>query len=388
MKQGEEVRKCGYRNNESCLAQHMDVLSRIMIRSYCSDLRDMADSEKGSWDADEIRRDLVYVAGLDEWELGKFGALANTNHVIVRALTALQIAAERHGEKRIAGWCERALADERLRIARDIDCLHAICSALDSRGCKVAVIKSLDHWPDFGSDIDLCTSADEARIKQVMEEEFNARPVERSWGDRLANKWNYCVPGLPELVEIHVQYLGQTGEHTELVQRVIRRAVPKSINGHIFYVPAVEERIIISTLQRVYRHFYYRLCDMVDFAPILQAGAVNFFELARASSWAGICPGVATFLSLLRNYLKCYGVNVPIPEEVLAAAFGRDSHVEYKNGFLRVSKATALHLYTAQLMQAGRRRDGRALLRLPLLPPLAASAVIAHSLSGSDKGIW
>jgi hypothetical protein len=31
-------------------------------------------------------------------------------------------------------------------------------------------------------------------------------------GERLANKSNYPVPGLSELVEIHVQWLGQTME--------------------------------------------------------------------------------------------------------------------------------------------------------------------------------
>src|ERR1019366_6398943 len=39
-----------------------------------------------------------------------------------------------------------------------------------------------------------------------------AEPQPQSWGDRLAHKWNFRIPGLPRLVEIHVGCLGQTGE--------------------------------------------------------------------------------------------------------------------------------------------------------------------------------
>lgn len=284
--------------------------------------------------------------------------------------------------------CESALAAERARIDRAIGHLHSICNVLEARGCRVAVIKSLDHWPDLGSDLDLYTTADESAVGQAMREQFGAQRVERSWGDRLAHKWNYSVPGLPELVEIHVQYLGQTGEHAELAQRVIERRVPKSVGGYDFLVAAPEERVVISTLQRVYRHFYFRLCDMIDTAALLRSGAVDFDELKRAANSAGIWPGVATYLRLIRNYVQSYGGIVVLPDAVMEAAYSPDSKVQLKGGYLRVSKATGAKLYSSQLLQAGKHGDVRALLRLPLLPPLAISALVAHSLTGDDKGIW
>jgi len=306
----------------------------------------------------------------------------------VRALTVLQNAAVALGDNRIAEWCETCLVNERRRIEHGLEMLQSICTALESHQCKVAVIKSLDHWPDLGSDLDLYTSADENRVAQVMREEFDARPVERSWGDRLANKWNYSVPGLPELVEIHVQFLGQTGEHAQMAKRVIDRRVRKIVGGHEFYVPAPEERIVISTLQRVYRHFYFRLCDMIDMTSLMQSEPLDFGELRKAADAAGIWPGVATFLCLIQSYIKSYGGELALPEEVIAAAHSRGDRVRFGNGFLRVSKLTGAGLYGSQLMHAGRHGDVRALLRLPLLPPLAISALVAHGLTGNDKGIW
>ncbi len=363
--------------------QHMETLSRIMVRAFCENTRGTQPE-----DLDALKRDLRYVDRLTSTQLEDFLEMSNTNHVIVRALTTLRNAAVAFSNARIAEWCEGSLRKECARIEHGVNTLQAICGVLESRGCQLSVIKSLDHWPDLGSDLDLYTTADPRSVEAIMRQAFGAQPVERSWGDRLANKWNYRVPDLPELVEIHVRFLGQTGEHADLARGVIARRVQKTVGGHEFYVPAPEERIVISTLQRVYRHFYFRLCDMIDMTLLIQNEALDFRELKRAADAAGIWSGVATFLFLIQTYIKSYGGELSLPKEVITSAHDRGKTVEFGNGFLRVSKRTAAGLYGAQLLHAGRHRDLRAMLRLPLLPPLAVSALVAHRLTGNDKGIW
>ena len=49
-----------------------------------------------------------------------------------------------------------------------------------------------------------------------MRSELQAEVQPQSWGDRLAHKWNFRIPGLPQLVEIHIGCLGQTGEQDAL----------------------------------------------------------------------------------------------------------------------------------------------------------------------------
>lgn len=377
---------------ESQQARHMEILSWLAIRGQCG-----STEAETRGDFEQLRRELRYVSRLGEQEFASFVELANTNHVIVRAFSVVRGVAALDptmalpvpgNEGEVMERCARLLAAERVRIDRALGYLRSICDALEAQGCKVAVIKSLDHWPDLGSDLDLYTTADERAVEQAMRESFGAQRVARSWGDRLANKWNYSVPGLPELVEIHVQYLGQTGEHEELARRVIERRVQKRVGDYEFRVAAPEERLVISALQRVYRHFYFRLCDMIDTARLLQSGAIDFAELKRAANSAGIWEGVATYLCLIRNYVEAFGGTVLLPEEVSQSAYSPHSTVQFKNGYLRVSKATGAKLYSSQLLKAGRHGDLRALLRLPLLPPLAISALVAHSLTGNDKGIW
>jgi hypothetical protein len=364
-------------------AQHMNTLSRLMIREYCEKAQVTPVD-----DLEDLTRDSIYVARLEPAHLAEFLELADVHHVLVRTLGVLQAAAAMVGDSVTADWCGKRLADGRAHIEHSVGRLHAICEALESHGCQVAVIKSLDHWPDLGSDLDLYTTAPQPLVEQVMREHLGAHAVERSWGDRLANKWNYRVPELWELVEIHVQFLGQTGEHSEMARRVVDRRVQKEVGGHAFHVPAPEERIVISTLQRVYRHFYFRLCDMIDFAALLDKEPIQFSELRKSADLAGIWPGVATFLLLIQSYVVSFGGNVPLPEEVLVSAHSRGAGVHFTDGFLRVSKLTAAGLYGLQLLRAGQHRDLRAMVRLPLLPPLAVSAVVAHSLTGNDKGIW
>ena len=251
-------------------------------------------------------------------------------------------------------------------------------------------MKSLDHWPDLGNDLDLYTTGDEKCVRQVMVSRLAAKVDPRSWGDRLANKWNFCIPGMPELVEVHAQRLGQTGEQTQMARRFVSRRVPKTIGGHTFLVPAPEERVLVATLQRMYRHFYFRVCDIVNTAGLLDAGEVDFVELRRAADLGGIWNGVATYLKIVCDYAKTYRGTAPeLPREVLRAAqFGGES-VYVGGRFIRIPVLpNGARLYTRQVTHAALRGDVPATLRLSLLPPLASAAAVAYKITGSDKGVW
>jgi hypothetical protein len=359
-------------------AQHFDILSSLVLRGI----------GEGSFTG-SIEREMQRVSECNEQGVSDFLELADSNHVLVRALQVLQTSASSHpGYEKLVSWCEASLARERSRISHAVENLLPVYAALEAAGAEVAVIKSLDHWPDLGSDLDLYTSADESTVQKVMTRQFQATKEPRSWGDRLANKWNFKLPGMPELVEVHVRYLGQTGEQKALARRVLERSVARTVGGHTFRVPAPEERVIISTLQRIYRHLYFRLCDMADFAALLNDRAIDFAELKRAAEMGGIWPGVATFLLLICEYVKTYGCEIGLPTEVLSAVPSREVRVYLGGQFLRVPKTPAAGLYASQLLSAGRHADLRAMFRLPLLPPLAISALVAYRLTGNDKGVW
>jgi Uncharacterised nucleotidyltransferase len=329
-------------------------------------------------------------AALSQKDFEDLKALAITNHVILRAFAPLQQIFEAQGNKQAAERTASAVQQETERINHALGFLAQICSTLEDGGCPVTVIKSLDHWPDLGSDLDLYTDADPAKVVDLMGTHFNAKLADRSWGDRLANKWNFVVPGLPELIEVHAGRLGQTGEQTAVTRSVSTRTRMAQIRGHVFRVPAPEDRIVISTLQRMYRHFYIRLCDIVDNARLLDLQLVDFAYLHSLGSAAGLWEGIATYLTIISEYVEAYrGNGVPLsPLVTRSAKFGTDQ-VRFRRDFLRVSILPhSMNLYASELMTLLLKGELRNSLRLSLLPGLATAAALEQKLTGSDKGIW
>ena len=337
---------------------------------------------------------LNHLASLTSEERRELISLADSNHVVIRALEPLAKAAALAGGAGLQRWSEDAIASEQARIANALENLERICGELERAGCQTTVMKSLDHFPDLGNDLDLYTTADEERVSEVMTSKLGAHIEDRSWGDRLANKWNFAIPGLPESVEVHAKRLGQTGEHTAMARRFVTRRVQKSvqIDGRtlMFAVPAPEERVIVATLQRMYRHFYFRVCDIVNTKNLVESREINYSELKRAANMGGIWKGVCSYLKIVSDYVARYrdkGLDLPT-EVVETAPFGGEK-VFVKARFIRVPiMPQAAELYTSQVTQTAMRGDVPATFRLSLLPPLASAAAISFKLTGSDKGIW
>ncbi len=330
------------------------------------------------------------ITALSREEFDDLVNMANLNHVIIRGFEiVLKLLRDARDEVR-AGWAEEALAEEHARIKNAIPILHNICGAFAEAGFDVTVIKSLDHWPDLGSDLDLYTNTDSNRTIELMRKKFQAGVAARSWGDRLAGKWNFEIPGLPEAVEIHMQRLGQTGEQITIASKLVGRARAVQVDGLSFRVPAVSDRLMISTLQRMYRHFYFRLCDVVDSAGLAESGAIDYEDLRSAARAAGIWEGVATYMVIVSDYVKKFrGTGLALPQFVTAAARFGGEQVFFLRAFLRVPiMPQSAKLYGSQLTGMIGKGELTSSARLSLLPWLATAAAVGQKITGSDKGIW
>jgi hypothetical protein len=328
------------------------------------------------------------IAACSATDFSNLWHLAMSHHVIVRSFPRLHELLVESGNDH-AGWVEQELIKEHARIEHAASFLAPICEELEEAG-DVVVIKSLDHWPDLGSDLDLYTNADSAAVVAIMRDKFKAQLDKRSWGDRLANKWNFIVPGLPELVEMHVSRLGQTGEQTAITQSLVKRAFRAQFGSHSFTVPAPEDRLMISTLQRMYRHFYVRLCDIDDNGKLVDSGAVDYSYLKALAQSAGLWDGLATYLYVISGYVKSYrGEGLPLPEMVTNAAHFGNELVHFRRNFLRIPIfPQSAWFYASEWKRLLLNGQLQSTLRLSLLPGLATAAALEMKLTGSDKGIW
>jgi len=268
--------------------------------------------------------------------------------------------------------------------------VNKIVRSFQRRGYPVLVMKTLDHWPDTGSDVDLLATGGDNEISAVLESDFGAVRLAQSWGDRLAHKFNFSVPGLGELVEIHIGCLGQTGEQERLAEKILSRRLEENFGDCVLPVPVMEDRIIVATLQRMYRHYYIRLTDIVNIFSAVARNVVDFEKLKDFASESSVWPGVATLLTIACEHgARFGGVPVTLPSMLTAAAVFDSKHTYVDRKFVRVPvMPEAANLFLLQLADNGRSRNLRAVARLTLLPILASAAFVAFRVTGNDKGIW
>jgi hypothetical protein len=140
----------------------------------------------------------------------------------------------------------------------------------------------------------------------------------------------------------------------------------------------------------MYRHFYFRLCDIVDSATLISSGDLNYEELHSSAQAAGIWEGVATYLVIVSDYVRSCGAAAPdLPSFVRKSAHFEGNIVYFQGSFLRVPiLPQSAGLYRSQFAGLLRRGDLQSSARLGLLPWLATAAAIGHKITGSDKGIW
>jgi hypothetical protein len=328
------------------------------------------------------------VADYGREHLGQLWALATSHHVIMRTFPTLYHAMTMESDAR-SRWLENALKTERTRIRNALCFLAPICEALEDAG-EVIVIKSLDHWPDLGNDLDIYTTARSAEVVSIMRERFRAQLAERSWGDRLARKWNFIVPGLPELVEVHFGRLGQTGEQVAIAACLMARARTERFGSHAFRVPSGEDRVMISTLQRMYRHFYLRLCDIANIARLADLAGIDYTYLESVTRPAGLWDGLAAYLVILTEYVERYRERgIALPPSVVGSVRFRGASVSFRQRFLRIPIfPQAAKLYAKEWTKLLCNGELQSTLRLSLLPGLAVAAALRSKLTGSDKGIW
>ena len=305
--------------------------------------------------------------------------LADLHHVLLRIFEPVASVGSAPGP---------LISGQRAANANTLVHIAKVCHSLESQGCPVMVIKSTDHWPDLGNDVDLFTTGEPNSVHRVLKDECNAECQPQNWGDRLANKWNFRLPGLRPLVELHINRLGQTGELNSYGKELIERRHRRNFEGTPLWVPAREDQIVLATLQRLYRHFFYRICD---FADGLAAVAEPFdFELLRLiAKRQGIWQGVATHLRLLSEYAEHYtGAAPALPPFVRKAArFGIERLYPHA-GYLRLPLfPQGATLWGHQVIKTWHRRNRSGVLRLGLVPPLAAAASAAYKVTRKQR-IW
>jgi len=186
---------------------------------------------------------------------------------------------------------------------------------LDGLGVRYAIIKTLDQYPDIGHDIDYLILDHVDTIRDMIGKEFNGELKPPTLSDRLACKTNFRLHGYPTL-EQHYGRIGQVGEDTSLVKSLMDRITAMELEGVRISIPSGEYRILLATLQRIYRHFNIRLCDIVNTAGMIRAKQIDWNHLFLISRQLGLFRGVSYYLSFIDKICEEHGHAQLLPKDV------------------------------------------------------------------------
>lgn len=234
-------------------------------------------------------------------------SLCHRNVVGLRTLEALEESGVPLGREARA-W----LGQERERIERGLVAIATFTELFERRALPFMVIKTGDHYPDQGHDIDIFVAADGGKAAKILREEMGASPLERSVSEVLSAKTNWRIGAAT--IEVHAGRLGQVGEHLRLADELFRCRRRERIGSVDTYVPSLEGRVILALLQRIYRHYNFRICDVVNVASLFEDGSLNRDLLWRLCRDSGILYGVGIGVGMVADLLSRLDDHLPLGE--------------------------------------------------------------------------
>jgi len=308
--------------------------------------------------------------------------VAARNVVLVRTADALEA----------AGVCMpdffvEAVERARRRARAVVETVRRVGRACERNGVRFIFAKAFQHYPDAGLDIDLFVLSRSRATDALILEGTAAVPHATNLFGRLAGVSNYRVAGCESLLEIHHGRMGLLGEHGSHVSLLIRNATRADETGLLS--PSDQDVLVVQGMQRVYRHSFIRLCDIVCTVSLLRRARMDWDYVLRTTRQLGTEHGLRCYLGYVEQvHRKVFGRGLLprwLRDELRTDGCGR---VEFREGVYRFPRVrVAGRIYLGKVRAAVRSGNWDGASRLCLLPLVTAAAVlgrfgrVAHSTS-------
>lgn len=280
---------------------------------------------------------------------------------------------------------ELILKEENNRLKKTIELTGKIIEEFKKCKLRLLVIKTLDNYPDLGHDVDMFTDAPIKEIDNIFLSIFKAKLEIPSLPEKIAHKRNYKIDGFATF-ELHCAKLGELGEETFLAKDLISNYETAQVGGITVHIPKAEYRLLITVLQRIYRHFNIRICDIYNTMQLIQNNLIDWQYLKKISRKYGIWEGVSLYLSYINKIALYYGIELSIKQHL-----GNKNwpvYIKDRNMHFRFSLiSTGLNIYFKKVIFDIQNLNFYSLSRLPLFIPLSLMHYFSVKLFGKSK-IW
>lgn len=303
------------------------------------------------------------------------------NRITVRWLRKMKDTFSAERKKQI----NSILQEEATRLNQALEIIDKVSKEFKKRNLSIIVIKTLDNYPDLGHDLDLYTNAPINEVDDILLNLFKAELDQPSFSEKLAQKRNYRIKGYPAL-EIHCSRLGQLGEERLLPNDLIHNQQKIEIEGKTAYVATPEYRILLCVLQRIYRHFNIRICDVYNTVTLINSNQIGWSHLKAISDKYGIWEGVLLYLNYVQKIAQRYGLKLNIGNNIESK--NRPALISDKNMHFRFPLfSTGVRIYSKKIAAEIKNNNFSGLFRISLIAPLSLIHYSSVKLFGKSR-IW
>ena len=298
-----------------------------------------------------------------EW--GELLRTAQRNVVLVRLADRLAEAGAS-----VPAFFAEAAGRERRRSRAVVELTGRTGRACERHGVEFIFAKAFQHYPDVGGDVDLFVASRSDEVDALILEGMNAAPARRDLLSRMAGAASYRVPGCDAVLDIHHGRMGLLGEYGSHVNLLIRNGERVRVEGAEFLAPSAEDVLVVQGMQRVYRHSYIRLCDIVSTINLLRRNRLDWNYVTRVTAQLGTEYGLRCYLSYVEQvHRSVFGRDLLAPELARELKLGAGGRIEFREGFYRFSRVkVAGRVYFDKVRAAVRTGNWEAASRLCLMP--------------------
>jgi hypothetical protein len=262
----------------------------------------------------------------------KFFDVLRKNKITLRTYRALMVQNLIDDNKLV----KRIVAHEENRIKSNIEIIEEIYQVFNKEKKPLLLIKTMDNYPDFGHDLDFYIH--DRNVDVIMDQHFQVKREKRTFFEVLANKRNYVIQrnNYKVLLEFHCKKLGQCGEDNLLLNDLVNNKVEYSLSQVLINIPRLEHRLLIRVMQRMYRHFNFRICDIVNTVNEIKSNTIDWDYLIRISKQMAIYEGVADFLSYIQRVCLYFDCSLDIKASILNDGKVNQDLFSYENKLLNI----------------------------------------------------
>jgi hypothetical protein len=272
---------------------------------------------------------------------------------------------------------DEAAEDERQRAARMLSLIEGVSRACEEQGVDYLFAKSFQHYPDMGGDIDLFVASRSCAVDEVVLKGTEAEAVSQDLRSRMSGVATHRVSGGEFVLEIYHGRIGVLGEHNALVGQLIRKGERAEVGGRTFLVPSAEDLLILHGMQRVYRHDFIRLCDVLSTISLVGREGLDWDYICRTSEQLGTTYGLRSYLTYVgqiqRETLGRELLPVELRRRLMVESCGRG---EFRGGVYTFPRGRVVaRIYLGKLRAAVRAGNWDGISRLSLMPFVVAAAL-------------